>query len=222
MPANQNTVSAVRAYRLLRVVIHLLYAALVAACIYPFVGPATRGRRLQRWSAGLLQILAVRLCVSGMPPAGGAVLVVGNHVSWLDIFAINAIHPARFVAKAEVRRWPLIGWLCARGGTLFIDRARRHHTRDINAVMAKAMQDGEAFAVFPEGTTTHGDVVLPFHPSLLQPALDGSASCRWEFVQRGRLRGRKVAGAVAGAIGDPAARRSRFAFFIAYRLRWHA
>ena len=175
MPANQNTVSAVRAYRLLRVVIHLLYAALVAACIYPFVGPATRGRRLQRWSAGLLQILAVRLCVSGMPPAGGAVLVVGNHVSWLDIFAINAIHPARFVAKAEVRRWPLIGWLCTRGGTLFIDRARRHHTRDINAVMAKAMQGGEAFAVFPEGTTTHGDVVLPFHPSLLQPALDCSA-----------------------------------------------
>jgi hypothetical protein len=74
MPANQNTVSAVRAYRLLRVVIHLLHAALVAACIYPFVGPATRGRRLQRWSAGLLQILAVRLCVSGVPPAGGAVL----------------------------------------------------------------------------------------------------------------------------------------------------
>lgn len=175
MRARHVTAHAVRAYRLLRVVIHLLYAALVAALVYPCVGPAARGRRLQQWSAGLLQVLAVRLRVSGTPPAGGAVLVVGNHVSWLDIFAINAVHPARFVAKAEVRRWPFIGWLCARGGTLFIDRARRHHTRDINALMAKAMQSGEAFAVFPEGTTTPGDVVLPFHASLLQPALDCAA-----------------------------------------------
>ncbi len=162
---------AVRAFRLLRLLLHVLRAVLVAALIYPFVDRASRRRRLKAWSAGLLRLLAVHLRVHGTPPDGGTVLIVGNHVSWLDIFAVNAVRPTRFVAKSEIRRWPLIGWLCVRGETLFIDRARRHHTRDINATMAAAMQAGDAFAVFPEGTTTHGDVVLPFHASLLQPAL---------------------------------------------------
>lgn len=160
-----------RALRFVRVMLHLLRALAVAGFIYPFVDRAARRRRLRQWSARLLQLLAIRLHSSGERPAAGAVLVVGNHVSWLDIFAINALQPVRFVAKSEIRSWPLIGWLCARGDTLFIDRKRRHHTRDINAAMADAMRAGDAFAVFPEGTTTHGDVLLPFHASLLQPAL---------------------------------------------------
>jgi 1-acyl-sn-glycerol-3-phosphate acyltransferase len=99
------------------------------------------------------------------------VLIVANHVSWLDIVAINAVRPTRFVAKSEIRRWPLVGWLSVRAETLFIDQARRHHTREINHAMAVAMQSGDAFAVFPEGFTSHGDVLLPFHASLLQSAL---------------------------------------------------
>ncbi len=166
----QPTRYGVRVYRFIRVLLHVARALAVAALIYPFIDRAARRRRLKEWSADLLRLLGVHLRVSGAPP-GGAVLMVGNHVSWLDIFAINAVQPTRFVAKSEIRRWPLIGWLCRRGETLFIDRARRHHTREINAAMAAALQAGDAFAVFPEGTTTHGDMLLPFHASLLQPAL---------------------------------------------------
>jgi 1-acyl-sn-glycerol-3-phosphate acyltransferase len=164
-----------RVLRLTRFFLHLAEAMLVAALVYPFMARPARRRRLKHWSARLLRIFAIRLQVSGAPPASAAVLIVGNHVSWLDIFAINAVQPTRFVAKAEIRRWPLLGWLCGRGDTLFIDRRRRHHTREINQAMTAALRAGDAFAVFPEGTTTHGDVLLPFHASLLQPALASAA-----------------------------------------------
>ncbi len=160
-----------RALRLTRFVLHILRAVLIAACVFPWLERPARRHRLQQWSAQLLGILAVRRHVTGAAQYGGAALLVANHVSWLDIFAINAVRPTRFVAKSEIRGWPLIGWLCARGDTLFIHRNRRHHTREINQAMATALTAGESFAVFPEGTTTHGDVLLPFHTSLLQPAL---------------------------------------------------
>lgn len=169
------TNAGTRWFRLLRFLGHLLHGVAVAAIVYPWIDRPARRRRLKQWSAKLLGILQIRLRVHGAPPAEGVVLIVSNHVSWLDIFAINAVRPTRFVAKSDIRRWPLIGWLCAQGDTLFIDRARRHHTRDVNAAMAAAMRAGEAFAVFPEGSTTHGDVLLPFHASLLQPALSCDA-----------------------------------------------
>lgn len=167
----QTTGVGLRVLRFAHFFLHLLHAFAAAAFVYPFIDRPARRRRLKQWSSKLFHILAVRMEVHGVPPAEGAALIVSNHVSWLDIFAINAVRPTRFVAKSDIRRWPLIGWLCARGDTLFIDRARRHHTREINATMAAAMQAGETFAVFPEGSTTHGDVLLPFHASLLQPAL---------------------------------------------------
>ncbi len=167
---------ALRTWRLTRFVLHLLRAMLIAACIFPWLERPARRQRLQSWSAQLLEILAIRLQFTGAVPAGDTALIVANHVSWLDIFAINSVHPTRFVAKSEIRTWPLIGWLCARGDTLFIHRHRRHHTREITHAMAAALTAGESFAVFPEGTTTHGDVLLPFHTSLLQPALVANAS----------------------------------------------
>lgn len=110
-------------------------------------------------------------------PASGDVplMLVANHVSWLDIFAINAVKPVRFIAKSEVRSWPIIGWLSEQTGTLFIQRARRHHAAQINDVVVEALRKGDIFTVFPEGTTTAGDVVLPFYASLLEPALTSNA-----------------------------------------------
>ena len=102
-------------------------------------------------------------------------MLVANHVSWLDIFAINAVLPARFVAKSEIRGWPLIGWLCERAGTVFIRQARRHDTMRVNHAIGAALSAGDIFAVFPEGTTTDGSRVLKFHSSLLEPALQARA-----------------------------------------------
>lgn len=98
-------------------------------------------------------------------------MLVANHISWVDIFVINAVAPAAFVSKAEVRNWPLIGWLAARNDTIFLRRGSRGHARIINAETAARLDAGRNVAIFPEGTTTDGSRVLNFHAALLQPAI---------------------------------------------------
>lgn len=171
-PAAKSTNLCTRVLRFVRVALHVARTAAFGTLVLSFLDHAGRADYVRRWSAHLLSILAIRLEVSGKPPgAGTTAMIVANHVSWLDIFAINAAHPVRFVAKSEIRRWPIFGPICEQGGTLFIERARRHHIAEINRKMAAALRQGDTFAVFPEGMITTGDMLLPFHASLLQPAL---------------------------------------------------
>lgn len=162
-----------RGLRLTRLALHLLQGMMTIATLFPFYTPVRRGLAVKRWSQSLLAMLGVRLHVHGDRPHGQAqpVMLVANHVSWLDIYAINAVQPVRFVAKSEIRAWPVIGWLSANTGTLFIERARRRDTLRISGEIVAAMQRGDVVTVFPEGTTTDGSKVLRFHASLLQPAL---------------------------------------------------
>lgn len=102
-------------------------------------------------------------------PAG---MLVANHISWLDIFVINALAPAAFVSKDEVRQWPLIGWLCERTETIFLSRGSRAAAQRTRGTMIAQLRDGVPVTVFPEGTTTAGDRVLPFHAALFQGAID--------------------------------------------------
>jgi 1-acyl-sn-glycerol-3-phosphate acyltransferase len=124
----------------------------------------------------MLALLAVKLHVHGHAHRARPLMLVANHVSWLDIFLINAVVAVRFVAKAEIRSWPLFGWLSERVGSLFIERARRHDTARVNALVSEALTEGDVFAVFPEGMTTDGSEVLKFHASLLAPALATQAA----------------------------------------------
>ena len=153
--------------------LHVLRAVVIAATVYPLLTQAQRGAHVRRWSKQLLAILAVRANISGAPPRAidAPAMIVSNHVSWLDIFAIDTVHAMRFVAKSEIRHWPVIGWLGEKAGTLFIERTHHRHIADINQQVAAALRQGDLFAVFPEGKITAGDVLLPFHASLLQPAL---------------------------------------------------
>lgn len=161
-----------RGARLLRIVLHLLRGMLTVALVFPFYDTDRRRRAIKHWAQSLLHILDMRMHVHGLPHLHGhPAMLVANHVSWLDIYVINAVIPVRFVAKSEVRAWPAIGWLSARTGTLFIERQRRRDTTRINREIAAAMECGDIVAVFPEGTTTDGAGVLRFHSSLLQPAL---------------------------------------------------
>jgi 1-acyl-sn-glycerol-3-phosphate acyltransferase len=159
-----------RQLRLLRLGLHLAAGALTIALLYPCVSPDRRQGLRQRWSRRLLEVLGVRLQVEGDDIVPGA-LLVANHVSWVDIFAINALAPAAFVSKAEVRNWPLIGWLAARNGTIFLRRGSRGHAKIINAETAALLDAGHNVAIFPEGTTSDGRQVLAFHAALLQPAI---------------------------------------------------
>ena len=130
-----------------------------------------RGLEVQQWSRRMLQAMGVQLRVVGNAPQTGPLLVVANHVSWLDILVLNAARPARFVSKADVKRWPLLGGLVAGAGTLFIERESRRDAMRVVHHMAEALQAGDVVAVFPEGTTGDGQTLLPFHANLLQPAV---------------------------------------------------
>jgi len=167
----------VRHYRAVSVVLHLFAGLFEVALLFPVYGKSRRLKAVSRWSARLLAVLNVRPSMRGSPPliADRAAVLVANHVSWLDIQLIHSVWQVRFVAKSEVRRWPLIGWLSARTGTLFIERGKGRHAARINQSIHAAFQQGDAIGVFPEGSTTDGRQLTRFHASLLQPAVDGGA-----------------------------------------------
>lgn len=162
--------------RLAAVGLHLAMAAIEVLVLFPLLSEGIRRDRKQRWSRRLLQILGIRLHVSGRVPTGG--LLVANHISFLDIFVINAIAPAAFVAKADVARWPLIGWLCGKTGNLFVRRGSARSAHRTACGMEVLLRAGQLLAVFPEGTTTAGADALPFHPGLLQSAVAAAAPVR--------------------------------------------
>lgn len=167
----------VRLFRFVRVLLHLAVGVAKAGLIYTRVDKTRQALMLKRWSAGLLTILNVRLSVKGEPPPAASpnTMLVANHISWLDILALNAVCPSRFVSKAEVRGWPVIGWLCEKAGTLFIERARRRATAGVNQTIGGALGAGDCIGIFPEGTTSDGTMVGHFHASLLQPAVSAQA-----------------------------------------------
>jgi 1-acyl-sn-glycerol-3-phosphate acyltransferase len=159
------------AWRLLRMLLHLLHGMAVMALRFPALDAAGRQRRIQWWSAKLVRVAGLQLSVSGTPRPG-ATLLLANHVSWLDIAALHAVAPqARFVSKADVLAWPLLGWLIKGAGTLFIERERKRDALRVLHQVAEALKAGDTVAVFPEGTTGDGATLLPFHANLMQAAI---------------------------------------------------
>lgn len=156
--------------RLLRCGLHIGRGVVLCALVFPFIDAAQRMVHVGRWNRRLLQLLGITVHTSGVPNEG-ATLFVANHVSWLDIPAIISVRPMRFVSKSDVRRWPVIGWLVACGGTLFIERRSRRDALRVVHQLAQALRDGDRIAMFPEGTTSDGRGLLPFHANLLQAAI---------------------------------------------------
>jgi 1-acyl-sn-glycerol-3-phosphate acyltransferase len=161
-----------RPLRIGRLVLHLAWGVTLAGLAFPLLGPARRDRVITSWAQGLLRVIGVRLRAGIAPSLPGGAVLVCNHVSWLDIYLIYAAQRVHFVSKAEVRQWPVAGWLAHKTGTLFIERGRRADTARINAEMRALMQSGAWVAVFPEGTTSDGRGLRRFMPSLLQPAVE--------------------------------------------------
>ncbi len=163
-------------FRGLRLALHILYGTMLAV-FYPKLSPARQRRALRIWSKRVLSILNIALHIEGEQTTRdeSGCLFIANHISWLDIFVMNAVHPARFVAKAEVRNWPLIGWLCQRTGTIFIERALRKNAAATNLHISSLLTQGICVGLFPEGTTTDGRQVGHFHSALIQPAIDAGA-----------------------------------------------
>jgi 1-acyl-sn-glycerol-3-phosphate acyltransferase len=162
-----------RIARAARVLSHVVEGLATTTFVFPLATTTRRRALVQRWSERLLAILHVRCRVHGvLGRNGGNLLIVSNHISWLDIVVLNAVCPVRFVAKAELARWPLAGRLARGAGTLFIERAQRRDTHRVNRTVTEALAGGDVVALFPEGTTSDGASVLPFKSSLLQSIVD--------------------------------------------------
>ena len=163
--------SARAAGRLLRCVAHGLHGLAIVLLRFPSLDAPARQANVQWWSTKMLRVMGIALQVEGVPATGGT-LLVANHISWLDIMAVHAVCPqARFVSKADVKAWPLLSRLVDAAGTLYLERERKRDALRVVHTMAQALKDGEMVAVFPEGTTSDGQALLPFHANLLQAAI---------------------------------------------------
>lgn len=158
-------------WRLARAVLHGLHGVLVVLLVFPWLKARSRHERIRWWAAKMLRMLGMRLEVQGLFKPG-AKLIVANHISWLDIMAVHAVCPeARFVSKAEVQRWPLVGRLVDAADTLYLERERKRDALRVVHQMAEALTAGGTVAAFPEGTTGDGRSLLPFHANVLQAAI---------------------------------------------------
>lgn len=197
--------------RLFRLSLLLLLAVAGIATellVFPLISLHRRRVIIRQWSRALLAACGMQLRVHDDPaenPSPLAVLAPGrmliaNHISWLDIFAINALATSAFVAKAELRRWPVAGWLAALAGTVFIERERRHAVHEVIDQLRRRLRERFPVAVFPEATTSAGLTLLPFHGNLLEAAIAEEA----EIIPLGiRYLNREGASAAEAAyIGD--------------------
>ena len=170
--------TARKALRLCGVIGWILCGLLLAtwvAVLQPFQPAflnAQRQRLMRWWLRNLIRLLPLRLHVHGQPTSETA-LWVSNHVSWLDIVVLGAQAPVHFLSKAEVRHWPVIGWLAAAAGTCFIQRGRGI-SQSLQEQLTEVLNQGRSLVIFAEGTTTAGDRVRTFHGRLLGSAIDAT------------------------------------------------
>lgn len=157
--------------RLLRLLAHILAGLGTVLLRFPRMAPEVQHARVQVWSRELLAHAGIALEIRGTPPVSGPVLLVANHLSWLDISVMHAARHCRFISKSDVERWPVIGRLATAAGTLYIERSTRRDAMRIVRLMQEALARREVLGVFPEGTTADGTELLPFHANLLQAAV---------------------------------------------------
>lgn len=161
-------------FRLFRVLLHVFVGVVTCAFLFPLSGSEKRAAIVKRWSLGLLRLCQVEVHIidksgeSDLPHA----LIVANHVSWMDIFVINSWQACHFVAKSDIRSWPIAGWLSAQAGTIFLARGKQREVRRIYEGLVHELRDQKPIAFFPEGTTAPQGQLLPFHANLFEAAIE--------------------------------------------------
>ena len=161
--------------KLVRALLHILSGFFTILLLFPRLSPEQRQLRTQVWSLAMLDRIRIQLIVKGNPGLNGPLLIVANHMSWLDITALHAARYCRFVSKADIKKWPFIGRLASGIGTLFIERESRRDAMRVVHHMSQSLRSGDVLGVFPEGTTSDGTGILTFHANLVQAAIDANA-----------------------------------------------
>ncbi len=172
MTNHAKTNPCLQLFRFVCLIIHFL-SGLLQSFVYPHLNHRTQRYMARKWAQRFLRILNIHLHYHGSLPTDEdkRVILVANHISWLDVIAILAIYPVRFVAKSEILGWPILGKLSHNAGTIFIAREKRNDTLRVNQLLRELLIAGDRIALFPEGTTSDGTYLLHFHASLLQFAV---------------------------------------------------
>ena len=154
----------------------LLRGYLTMRLVFPFCGLAAKQALTQSWARSLLRLFRVQVAITGQAPRTGPVLLAANHISWLDILVLLAAAPVRFVARIEIKHWPILGWMTQQAGAVFVERqSARDMARAIAKVSASLSEEAAIIAFFPEGQTSNGAGVAAFHGNLLQAAIDAGS-----------------------------------------------
>lgn len=167
-----------RVFRIARILLHTLIGIGIAALLWPFFSQPKKLALNQWWCKGLLRCFNIQVITTGKLPVSNtrATMFVANHISWSDIHAINSVIPIHFIAKLEIKSWPIFGYLVRKSGTLFIDRTNRKDAVRIIDIATSHLKAGENLGFFPEGTTTDGTHLVQFKSSILQAAIDANAT----------------------------------------------
>ena len=160
--------------RLLHGFAHAVVGYATIKLVFPRILKAEQERRVTVWAQRMLQIAGIELVVRGQPPHQGPVLLVANHISWLDILVMHAARHCRFVSKSDIKTWPLISTFADGAGTLYVARESRRDAHRVVGQMAERLTAGDILAVFPEGTTGDGITLLHFHANLIQSAIEAN------------------------------------------------
>ena len=169
--------------KLARALTHILIGFLTILLIFPRLSQAKREARIQAWSLKMLDCIAIKLIVNGHRTVQGPMLLMANHISWLDITSLHAARFCRFVSKSDIKKWPVIGALEIGVGTLFIERESRRDAMRVVHHLTERLLAGDVIGVFPEGTTSNGQSLLPFHANLFQSAIAANAPVQPVAVQ---------------------------------------
>ena len=189
-----------RYYRISRILIHTIVGLALAAVVLPLISKSSNLKLIQWWCGGLLRAFNIKVVHHGQPPSADTkrVMFVANHISWSDIHALNSVIPLRFIAKSDIKSWPVFGYLVRKSNTIFVERGKRQEAGRIVVLTKDSLSEGDNVCFFPEGTTTdgtglgghgingenkienksalQGSPVLAFKSSVLQAAIDAKAT----------------------------------------------
>ena len=174
------TNKATRYFRISRVATHTLIGLFVVTLIFPVGTKHLKLGLIKWWCKHLLSIFNVSVITLGNSPPSYKTasnnMIIANHISWVDIHAINSILPLTFLAKSDIKSWPVFGYLASKGNVLFIERGKRHHATRIVDITTRNLKVGDNLCLFPEGTTTDGTIIMPFKGSVIQSAIDAQST----------------------------------------------
>ncbi len=163
------------AVRFTLLIFYLIKGYLIVLFKFPLLSHRLRQQEVQKWSIKVLQCFGIIVHLEGAFTFRGPLLIVSNHISWLDVLVLHSVGYCRFVAKSEIGGWPVVGFLTRKTGMFFIEREKPRSAIKVVQTMSEALQEGSVLAVFPEGTTSDGTDLLPFHANLVQAAVSANA-----------------------------------------------